>query len=68
MDEQTFPMPALTAAEVALVLAGLRLLQTFSDEHFHRLPPPLRAVLEDGGVEALSGETINDLCDRINRA
>lgn len=66
---RTFPMPALTAAEVAMVLAGLRMLQTFAGAHHDRMPAQLLAILEDGGIDGpLGAEAIDDLCDRINRA
>jgi hypothetical protein len=57
----------LSRAELGSVLVGLRLLQQYYDDAQDTLPPELDAIAtDDGEVEALDSDAIDDLCEYIN--
>ena len=54
----------LSREELAAVLAGLRLLQATEDED---LSPGITGIFTDmGRLPGLTGEEINELCERLN--
>jgi hypothetical protein len=57
--------PQFNSAELGAVLAGLRLLQLAVDEN--SFPSGIHDIATNGGTaQVLSGDEIDDLCERIN--
>lgn len=58
----------LNTKQIAMVLAGLRLLQQEMESGTRYLPEGIVAILDDAGVDEGAIAEIDDLCEMINVA